>query len=69
MQIGDIITYQTNFFTRNYKVDNIQTVLETDWSLLQETEQNKLTLVTCVANKKIQRLCVQATEIVENDLK
>lgn len=69
MQFGDIITYQTNFFTRNYKVDNIQTVLETDWSLLQETEQNKLTLVTCVANKKLQRLCVQATEIVENDLK
>ena len=69
MQFGDIITYQTNFFIRNYKVDNIQTVLETDWSLLQETEQNKLTLVTCVANKKLQRLCVQATEIVENDLK
>lgn len=69
MQFGDIITYQTNFFTRNYKVDNIQTVLETDWSLLQETEQNKLTLVTCVANKKLQRLCVQATEIVGNDLK
>jgi LPXTG-site transpeptidase (sortase) family protein len=69
LQFGDIITYQTNFFTRNYKVDNIQTVLETDWSLLQETEQNKLTLVTCVANKKLQRLCVQATEIVGNDLK
>ena len=69
MQFGDIITYKTNFFTRNYKVDNIQTVLETDWSLLQETEQNKLTLVTCVANKKLQRLCVQATEFVENDLK
>ena len=69
LQFGDIITYQTNFFTRNYKVDNIQTVLETDWSLLKETEQNKLTLVTCVANKKLQRLCVQATEIVGNDLK
>ena len=51
------------------KVDNIQTILETDWSLLKETEQNKLTLITCVANKKVQRLCVQATEIVENNLK
>ena len=69
MQFGDIITYQTNFFTRNYKVDNIQTVLETDWSLLQETEQSKLTLVTCLENKKLQRLFVQATEIFENDLK
>ena len=64
-----IITYKTNFFTRKYKVDNIQTILETDWNLLKETDQNKLTLITCIANKKLQRLCVQATEIVENNLK
>lgn len=66
---GDIITYKTNFFTRKYKVDNIQTILETDWNLLKETDQNKLTLITCIANKKLQRLCVQATEIVEKNLK
>lgn len=68
LEKGDIITYQTKFFTRNYKVDNIQTILETDWSLLEDTKQNKLTLITCVSNKRIQRLCVQATEIVDNDL-
>lgn len=68
LENGDIITYQTKFFTRNYKVDNIQTILETDWSLLQDTEQNRLTLITCIANKRVQRLCVQATEVVENDL-
>lgn len=69
LENGDIITYKTNFFTRKYKVDNIQTILETDWNLLKETDQNKLTLITCIANKKVQRLCVQATEIVENNLK
>ena len=69
LEKGDIITYKTNFFTRKYKVDNIQTILEKDWSLLKETDQNKLTLITCIANKKVQRLCVQATEIVENNLK
>ena len=69
LENGDIITYKTNFFTRKYKVDNIQTILETDWNLLKETDQNKLTLITCIANKKLQRLCVQATEIVENNLK
>ena len=53
LENGDIITYKTNFFTRKYK----------------ETDQNKLTLITCIANKKLQRLCVQATEIVENNLK
>lgn len=68
LEKGDIITYQTRFFTRNYKVDNIQTILETDWSLLQGTKQNKLTLITCIANKRLQRLCVQATEIIENNL-
>ena len=66
---GDIISYNTNFATKKYKVDNIQTILETDWNLLKETDQNKLTLITCIANKKLQRLCVQATEIVENNLK
>lgn len=60
---GDIITYQTKFFTRNYKVNNIQTILENDWSFLQGTEENRLTLITCVPNKKLQRLCVQAIEI------
>lgn len=63
LEIGDIITYQTNFFTRSYKVDNIQTILETDWSLLQGTQENKLTLITCITNKRVQRLCVQATEV------
>lgn len=69
LENGDIITYQTNFFTRKYKVDNIKTILETDWSLLEETQENKLTLITCIANKRLQRLCVQATEVVKNDLK
>ena len=68
LENGDIITYQTKFFTRNYKVDNIQTILETDWSLLEDTQENKLTLITCIANKRVQRLCVQATEVSENDL-
>ena len=68
LEKGDIITYQTKFYTRKYKVDNIQTILETDWSLLENTEQNKLTLITCISNKRVQRLCIQATEVSEKDL-
>lgn len=68
LEMGDIITYQTKFYTRKYKVDNIQTILETDWSLLENTDQNKLTLITCIANKRMQRLCIQATEVLEKDL-
>lgn len=68
LENGDIITYQTKFYTRQYKVDNIQAIFETDWSLLENTQENKLSLITCIANKRNQRLCVQATEISEKDL-
>ena len=53
---------KTKFFDRIYVVDNIQIINETDWSLLKSTEENKLSLITCIANKRNQRLCVQATE-------
>ena len=62
LEEGDIIKYKTKFFERTYVVDNIQAIYETDWSLLESTEENKLTLITCIANKRNQRLCVQATE-------
>lgn len=65
LEEGDIVTYKTKFYTRQYKVDNIQVIFETDWSLLGNTEENKITMITCIANKKNQRLCVQATEVVE----
>ena len=63
LEEGDIIRYQTKFYTREYKVDNIQAIYETDWSLLQTTKENRLTLITCITDKRNQRLCVQATEI------
>ena len=65
LENGDIITYKTKFYEKQYKVDNIRVILDTDWSLLENTIDNKITLITCIANKENQRLCVQATEIVE----
>lgn len=62
LKIGDEIRYKTKFYERTYVVDNIQVILETDWSLLQSTEENKLSLITCITNKRKQRLCVQAIE-------
>lgn len=63
LEKGDILTYETKFYKRQYKVDNIQVIFETDWSLLQNTEENKITMITCIKNKRNQRLCVQASEI------
>ena len=65
LEEGDIVTYKTKFYTRQYKVDNLQVIYETDWSLLGNTKENKITMITCIANKKNQRLCVQAKEVVE----
>ena len=66
LEEGDIIKYKTKFFDRTYVVDNIQVIYETDWTLLESTEENKLSLITCIANKRNQRLCVQATEMTCN---
>lgn len=66
LEEGDIITYKTKFYERQYKVDNIKVIFEDDWSMLQNTEDNKITMITCIANKKNQRLCVQATQIALN---
>ena len=66
LEIGDTVKYKTKFYERTYIVDNIQVIYETDWSLLQTTKENRLTMITCISNHKEQRLCVQATEVIYN---
>lgn len=63
LEIGDIITYETEYGEKNYKVISNRIIEETDWSAIQNTEENKLTLITCEENKKECRRCVQAKEI------
>lgn len=62
LEPGDEIVYKTKFGERKYKVINKKEILETDWSLLGNTKENKLTLITCIRNKVNQRLCVQAIQ-------
>lgn len=57
---GDKITYKTKFGEAYYTVNKITEIDEKDWSLLEDTEKNKLTLITCIKNKRTKRLCVQA---------
>lgn len=63
---GSEIYYQTDFGVRRYIVKTISIIDETDWSYLQETEDNRITLITCVKGQKSKRLCVQALESEEN---
>lgn len=59
---GSEIYYQTDFGVRRYIVKTIAIIDETDWSYLQETEDNRITLITCVKGQPEKRLCVQAVE-------
>ena len=63
LEEGDEIIYKTRYGDRKYKVFGKQEILETDWSLLENTKENRLTLITCIKNKIHQRLCVQAVQI------
>lgn len=63
LKIGDTITYTTVYGTRTYAVSFVGTIDNTDWSYLQATTDNRITLTTCLANHPESRVCVQATEI------
>ena len=64
LQIGDEIIYTTVYGTRTYEVETSTIIEDTDWSYLQKTEENKLTLITCVENEPKYRRCIQAVESI-----
>ena len=66
LKVGNEIYYQTRFGVKRYLVKTIKTIDEDDWSYLEETEDNRITLITCVNGKSNKRLCVQAVESEEN---
>lgn len=66
LEEGDEIIYIFGESQKIYKViRNIQ-ISDIDWSYLENTEENKLTLITCIENKPEYRRCVQAIEKKDN---
>jgi len=59
---GDKVIYKTKFYERKYIVTKKKVIYDTDWTYLQTTKDNRITMITCIANKPNQRLCVQAVE-------
>lgn len=59
---GDKIKYTTKYGTRTYKVVTIKRIDDDDFSDLDDTTDNILTLITCVRNQSTKRLCVIAEE-------
>jgi len=64
LRVGDTLTYTTKLGTRTYQVVFAGQILATDWTYLQYTVDNRLTLITCVEDRPELRLAVQAVEII-----
>jgi LPXTG-site transpeptidase (sortase) family protein len=60
---GDTITYTTSQGTRTYQVETVVKISNDDWSYLESSCDNRITLITCVANDSSHRWCVQAVEV------
>lgn len=62
IEIGDKIIYKYRDFKKTYTVETHEIIKDTDWSYLEKTEENTITLITCVENEPEYRRCVQAIE-------
>ncbi|MDE6182613.1 MAG: sortase, partial [Eubacteriales bacterium] len=63
VNVGDTVTYRTNFGTRTYKITTKTEIAETDFSYLENTTDNRITMITCIEDKPTKRLLVQAVQI------
>lgn len=63
LEIGDTIRYQTSLGTKAYAVSSVKIIDWTDWSYLNSTSDNRITLITCLADQPTKRVCVQGIEI------
>ena len=59
---GAIIRYETALGVREYSVERIFEVDEYDWSVLSRTQENRISMVTCITGKPQLRLIVTAVE-------
>ncbi len=66
LQKGDEIRYVHDKFEKIYEVEKCRIIKDTDWKYLEDTEDNRLTLITCVENQPEYRRCIQAIEKEED---
>ena len=59
---GDEIIYKCYNLEKTYIVSENKIIKDTDWSYLEKTEENKITLITCVENEPEYRRCIQGVE-------
>ena len=63
LKIGDKIIYKYRFAKKEYEIYSVGIISDEDWSFLKNTQENIITLITCVENKPNLRRCIQGKEI------
>lgn len=64
LETGDEIIYILNDKILKFQVVNNTTIKETDMSVIKDTKDVRLTLITCEENKRECRRCIQAEQIL-----
>lgn len=59
---GDEIKYKHNEYKNTYEITKNIIIKDTDWTELENTEENMLTLITCIENEPNYRRCIKAIE-------
>ena len=59
---GDEIIYKYFEFEKTYLVTENKIIEDIDWEPLENTKENKITLITCIENEPEYRRCIQAIE-------
>lgn len=59
---GDEIYYKYNGVEKRYIVKIKEIIKDTDWRYLEQTKENRITLITCVEDAPLYRRCIQAVE-------
>lgn len=63
LQKGDLIIYTYNGEISKYSVNELGIIKDTDWSKLESSSQDKLTLITCLKDEPEYRRYIQAVKL------
>ncbi len=66
LSAGALISLNTVYGERIYAVTSVNRIANNDWSYLQPTSDNRITLTTCLAGQPALRVCVQAVEVTSS---
>lgn len=67
LEIGDEVIYTINDLVRTYKISSKNIIKDTEVEVLDKTNENILTLITCVENEPSLRRCLIAKEIKDKE--